>query len=279
MLVVDIDALRTVNVLNFLDDIFLNVVSAFCAKNIARVQRTFCDRVARLDIRAVLYIRLEPCAVRYGVRILRAVVTLDHDVALAVFLDDLDFAFVLGKHRNAFRVTCFEKLLYARQTARNIVRRSDAAHVEGTESELSTRLAYTLRGDDTDRFAYSDRRRRRHISAVALGADAVLALTREYRSDLDMRNAAVHDALCGILCDHLVDVDEHLFGLGIDDALRAVSARESVLELFYHLIAVHDGIRVDTFRRAVRTAVLLANNDVLRNVNEPSRKITGVRRL
>ena len=53
-----------------------------------------------------------------------------------------------------------------------------AADVEGTHGELGARLADRLRRDDAHGFAHVDGRAAREVTAIALGADAELGLTR-----------------------------------------------------------------------------------------------------
>src|SRR5205807_1230808 len=70
-----------------------------------------------------------------------------------------------------------------------------AADVEGAHGELGARLADRLRRDDADRLAEIDRRAAGKIAPVALGADAVLGLAGEHRTDADRLYAALLDLL------------------------------------------------------------------------------------
>ena len=77
-----------------------------------------------------------------------------------------------------------------------------AADVEGAHGELGARLADRLGGDDADRLADVDRRAAGKIAAVAGGADAVLGLAGEDRTDLDLLDAGGHDLVDIRLDDH-----------------------------------------------------------------------------
>ena len=49
MLIVDINALQTINLLNLLDQVVLNSVYALDLQDVMRIDRTFCQLVARFD--------------------------------------------------------------------------------------------------------------------------------------------------------------------------------------------------------------------------------------
>ena len=55
VLVVDVDALRAIDLLHFLDQIVLQSRLAFDAQNVVRVERAFVELVAHLDLLAVLH--------------------------------------------------------------------------------------------------------------------------------------------------------------------------------------------------------------------------------
>src|SRR5438046_1652071 len=63
--------------------------------------------------------------------------------------------------------------------------RRSSTDVEGTERQLSARLADRLRGDDSNRFALIDHRHRRQVAAVTHLTETALRLTREDAADLD----------------------------------------------------------------------------------------------
>ena len=79
-----------------------------------------------------------------------------------------------------------------------------AADVEGAHRELRAGLADRLRRDDADRLAMIDRRAAGEIAPVAGGADAVLRLADEHRTDLHLLDAGGRDRLDVLLLDHRV---------------------------------------------------------------------------
>ena len=277
VLVVYLHALATVDGLYFLEDIRLNVSSALRAKNVVRVYRSFGYRVACGDHCAVLYFGLELSAERYGISFLFAVVLLDYDVALSVLFDYAHFAAVLRDDCDALGLARLEQLLDTRQTSRNIVRRRDAARMEGTHRKLRARLAYGLSGYYTYRLAYADHAASRHILSVTFCADAVFRAASEHGSYLDCGNSRRRDLLRLFFGNHFVHSDDDaLLVLRVDDVLRRHSARKSVLETFDDLIAFHDSRREHTLGSHALAAVVLTHDDVLRYVHETARKITGV---
>ena len=149
--------------------------------------------------------------------------------------------------------------------------------MEGSHGELRTRFAYRLGGYDTDRFTYADHASACHILAVTLRANAEFRVTGKHGSDFDRSNARRRDFLGFVLAYHLVHCDDDvLFVLGMHDVFRRDSARESVFQTFYYLVAFHDCGSDYAARRGTFAAVLFAHDDVLRNVDKTARKITGV---
>ena len=71
----------------------------------------------------------------------------------------------------------------------------------------------------------------------------------------------------------MVGIKEHLAGLGRHDGLGRVTAVDALAEALDFLPLVKHGARHDTVERA---AVGLTDDDILRNVDQTARQITGV---
>ena len=157
VLVVDVDALGAVDLLHLGDDVDLGLGPAVDREQLGRVERALVQLVARLDPLAVLDVQVGPG--RERVVVLLALVVGDRHLDGLVGLLDRDLAVDLGDLRQALRLARLEQLDDAGQ-ALGDVQAGDAAGVEGAHRQLGARLADRLGGDDPDRVADLDQRRR-----------------------------------------------------------------------------------------------------------------------
>ena len=185
------------------DEILVGDRAVDLGEDRAGVGIPFGDALAALDV--VALVDLEPRAVLEAVhRPLGPVLADDHHRDVAAHDDQLalgvarDVA-VAHPHR-AFEVRLDEGLV-------GDLRR--AADVEGAHRELRARLADRLRRDDADRLAHVDRRAAGEIAPVAGGADAVLRLADEHRTDLHLLDAGGRDRLDVLLLDHRSGGHDH----------------------------------------------------------------------
>ena len=199
-----------------------------------------------------------------------------------VLIVDRGNALELADGRNALGFARLEELFDTGKTLRDVARRRDTARVEGTHRKLCTGLADGLRRNDADRLAHLDGKGGRHILAVALRAHAVARGAVEDGAD---GNAALliaverRDGLCHALRDHVVALDQH-FAVVVEDVLGGESARQTVFQRLDD-VARRVGDRLDEGGTGLsaRAAVLFADDDVLRDVDETAGQIARVCRL
>ena len=185
---------------------------------------------------------------------------------------DGDDAGDLGKRRHLLRLARLEQLLDAGKALRDIVA-GDAAGVERTHGQLRARLTDGLGGDDADRLAGVDRLADGQVDTIALGADTAARLAGHDAADLDFLNAVLLEHLGIIGHEHMVGVEEHLTGLGRHNRLSRVAAVDALAEALDFLSLVKHGARHDAVGRA---AVGLADDNILRNVDQTTGQVTGV---
>src|SRR5699024_5843133 len=149
-----------------------------------------------------------------------------------------------------------------------------AAGVDRTHRLLRARLAGGLRRDDADRLADRVRLAVRKRSAVALLADAMPRAAVEDGADLDALGAASDDGVRVGVIHHLVLRNEHVAVL-VAVILNEVAAHETLLHRLDGFAARLD---LEDLEALGRAAVVLADDDLLRNVDETSGQVTGVRR-
>ena len=133
MLVVDLDALRAVDLLHLVDQVALGAGVAARAQQVGRVQRARAQGGAGLDHVALLDQQVG--APREGVFLRRTVVGDHRQLGTALALLELDPAGGLGDARHALGLAGLEQLDDARQAVRD-VGAGHAAGVEGAHGEL-----------------------------------------------------------------------------------------------------------------------------------------------
>src|SRR5579875_3341260 len=264
---------RTVNFLDFLDQIVLQRRLTLDPQDVVRVERAFVELIAGFDPVAVVHHQVHPH--RDFVAMLVAPVVGDDHVPFVALFDDTHRPGDLGHRGLAFRLACFEDFLDARQTRDDVFGR-DAAGMEGPQRQLRPGLADRLRGDDPDGLADIDLAPGREIAAVAHRADAVLGLTRQHRANLDGGDPGLEDQLGGVLIDFFVALDDlQARVLGMLDVLGGTPADDTIDEGFDRLLPDANVGHGDPLRGP---AVVLADDDVLRHVDQTPRQVAGVGR-
>lgn len=191
----------------------------------------------------------------------------------ALLLGYRDNTAALGDNSRLLRRASLEQLLDARKTLRD-VRALRHRPYGRFSSSAAYRLADGLSCDDTDRLADADRLARRHVGAVAVSANAVLALTFKDSSYLDLINACVDDLLCLVVAHESIGGNEHLSGLGIDNIMAGIASDKALCKRLDNIaVFVNDGADNDT---GIGTAVGLGDDNILRNIDKTTGKVTGV---
>src|SRR3954452_12983713 len=220
VLVVDVHALRLVDLLHLLDEVHLGRGAAAELEQLVRVQRALVELLAGLDDLALAHVQARPARERVAVLLARLVGD-DHGAGLVGVLHR-DGAADLGDLRQALRLAGLEELNDARQAVRD-VRAGDAAGVERPHGQLGARLADRLGGHDAHRVADHGRLAGGQRAAVALLAHAGGRLALEHGADRDPEPGAV-GAGRGLVARHdrgqLVAAD--LVALGDDELLADV---------------------------------------------------------
>src|SRR5947209_4952958 len=280
VLVVDVDALRLVDPLDLVDEIELDRRVALQPQQLGGADRALVQRVTGFDALAV---RDEQArAARDGIRALvlfLAAVGKDRQLQLPLRLLDRERAVDLRELRGALRVPRFEDLDDAREAVRD-VRAGDTAGVERPHRQLRARLADRLRGDDADRVADLRHLPGREERAVARLAHTRLSLALEHRAHRD------DEALGGLaeLLDDLAQArDRDLLAPLGDERLAGLARRERLVDVGREHAggdALVEPFRVEEGQldEVLRLAVLLADDHVLRDVDETPRQIARVGR-
>ena len=276
VLVVDVNALLTVDLLDLLDDVVANaeaaelvIVNASDAQHVVRAESAGGERLTLIDMLAVL--DEDACRMGYGVNsriCLRLVYDADGKQSIFLGLFDGNGAGYFGKHRHFLGLACLEKLLDTGKTLSDVVARN-AAGVEGTHRKLSTGFADGLCGNDADGLARIDGLADRKVYAVAPCADAGACLTGKDAADKHLLDAVRLKNRCIVGHEHMVGIEQHLSGFGIADGYRRESAVDAGAEGLHELtLVVYCGCP-----NAVRSAaVRLTDDNVLADIDHTAGK-------
>src|SRR5690606_16171180 len=192
--------------------------------------------------------------------------------AVLLVADVLDDPVDLGNDRLAFRIPGFKQLLDPRQTLRDVLA-GHAAGVERAHGELRAGFADGLGGDDADRFPDFHHLAGGQVAAVAHPADAVPRSAAEHRADGYLLDARLHDGVGLLGVDQLVAADDALARLRMADRLEGETAFDPVVQILDDLVAVLDSRDHEPL---VGAAVFLADDDVLRHVDQTAGEVTRV---
>ena len=236
-----------------------------------RIERSLCDLVTCLDFLADFDV--DSCAERNDVVSL-SVLLLNDDVSLVVFsrLDRCDNSVALADLSKTLRLTCLKELLNSRETLSD-VGTGNAARVECSHCQLSTRLTDGLSSDDTNSLAGLYQSACSHVLAVALSAESCPCTACHCGSDLYDLDAAVFDDLSHVVIDVLVGSHKDFSCCRINHVFACISACDSEAELFDLLLAVSECSYFDTISCS---AVDLIDDDAVRDIYKTSCQISGV---
>ena len=275
MLVVDVNALSAVNFLNFRDDIFLNGVFALDAEYILRVGRTGSQFLSLFH--GVALFDFKTCAVGdknlalfacFGVR--------DCRINSVLYLAERDCTRNFRKYRHNFRMTYFEKFLNSGKTLSDVTAAArNTAGVERSHRQLRTGFAYRLCRDDSDGFADVYGLGGCKVFTVASCADTVFAAAAENGTNLNSCNARRGNSLrvrfghrsFAVFCNYN-------FACGrVNYVVNGESAEKSCFKRLDLFVSLADFGNPNARRRA---AVVVSDDNVLRNIDKSSCQVTGV---
>src|SRR5690606_1648552 len=160
--------------------------------------------------------------------------------------------------------------------ARDGSTRRRAPDVEGAHRQLRARLADRLRGDDADGLAGVHQRAAPEVASVALRTQAVARLAGERRAHAHFVNPDALDLLDRVLVEQRAGLEGRLLRLGMHDVGGRHAAEDAIAQRLDDLAALDQRLHRHALRRP---AVVLGDDEVLRDVDEPAREVARVRGL
>ena len=148
--------------------------------------------------------------------------------------------------------------------------------MERTQRQLGTRLADRLGGDHADHFAFLNHASGRQVASVTLGAYALARLARQHRTDIHRFHMRCVDRLGDRFGNLFSGSHDQLAGMRIVDVVHGRTAQDTFVQRLYDILVALDR---RSGQAAQRTAVLFADNHVLRHIDQTARQITGIGRF
>ena len=188
--------------------------------------------------------------------------------------DNLEFlAVLLGIDRTQLLNLKDHVVIFTRQAVLRSDVGRDTTDVERTQRQLRTRLTDRLRGDDTDHLTFLYHPVGSQVTAITFRANTLLRLASKYGTDLDTLDRRILDLLRRLLADLLARLDENLAGDRVDNVVNRDTTQDTLVEGSDHLLVV---LQLRTYQTTQRTAILLVDDHVVRNVDKTTGQISRV---
>src|SRR5581483_1038753 len=129
-----------------------------------------------------------------------------------------------------------------------------------------------LRRNHAGSFAEFDQASGGEVASVAHDADSALGLAGEHGTDFHPLYASGLNSACQLFRNLLVDVDDQV-AVVVLDLLERHAADDAVTQRLDNLAGFHDALHIDAIDRA---AIVFADDDVLRHVDQATRQVTGI---
>ena len=145
--------------------------------------------------------------------------------------------------------------------------------MEGTHSQLGTRLTDRLGSDNTDSFAEVDDMATSQVTPITGSTDATTTLTGKDRTNLDLLYTGIFNLQDQGLINGLVVLDKHFIRNRVNNILKSGTAKDTITQGLDNFTALNQGADVDTVQSA---AIVFHNDCVLSNVNQATCEVTRV---
>ena len=271
MLIVNINTLCAVCILNFGYDIFLNSFRPLRLQNILRIFSARNQHIARLDLVTVL--NQAAYAIRNGDLFLGfKLIVCDYNYIALLFLGNANCTVHFSDKCTALRSACLEQL-NTRKTLCNILCTRNTAGVEGTHGKLGAWLAYRLSRNYADSLARGNRFAGCKVSAVALLAHAVVAVAGKHRAYLNAFDSGINNFLGALARNHILMRPDNLAGIRVNCVMEQISALKALCKRLQNVVSI---LNIGDGKTLFRTAVVLTDDNILRNIDQTAGKITRV---
>ncbi len=146
--------------------------------------------------------------------------------------------------------------------------------VERTHGQLCTRLTDGLCRDNTDRFTFVDDVTTCQVATVAVRTYAKIGFTANNGANLDGVDRVLFNHITPVLIQQRVTRNQDVSGARLQHVFCGHTTQYALAQRLFNVAAFDYRRHHDAFEGA---AVVFGHNQILRNVNQTTRQITGVR--
>ena len=199
------------------------------------------------------------------------------------FVDQLQFGVTRGD--NQFTAGVHNRLRVA-QTDATFVFHLDAGFssrtrcrttdVERTHRQLCTRLTDGLCRDNADSLTFVDEVATRQVTTVAVRTYTKVGVTGYNGTNFDGVNGVLFQQVTPVLMQQRVAWNQNVRGTRLQNVFSSHTTQYAIAQRLFNVATFDNRRHGDAFQGA---AVVFSDNQVLRNVNQTTSQVTGVRSL
>ena len=146
--------------------------------------------------------------------------------------------------------------------------------MERTHRQLCTRFTDGLCRDNADCFTFIDDVATRQVTTVAVRTYTKVGVTGYNGTDFDGVNGVLFQQVTPLFVQQRVAWNQNIRRTRLQNVFSSHTTQNAIAQRFFNITTLDNRGHGDTFQRA---AIVFSNNQVLRDVNQTTSQITGVR--
>ena len=146
--------------------------------------------------------------------------------------------------------------------------------MKSTHGQLRSRLTNGLRRNNTNRLTHLNPFQSCHVAAVTFNTNSLFRFTSQTRTHFNFFDPGVFNSRNRVLLNETVGFCENITRKRINDILKNRSPQNSLTQRLNDFASFNEGNRIDPLQSS---AIIFLNNHVLRNIDQSTRQVTGVR--
>ncbi|CAM7750305.1 hypothetical protein CICRMM096B_24365 [Citrobacter cronae] len=146
--------------------------------------------------------------------------------------------------------------------------------MERTHRQLCTRFTDGLCRDNADCFTFVDDVATRQVTTIAVRTYTKVGVTGYNGTDFHGVNGVLFQQVTPLFVQQRVTWNQNIRGTRLQNVFSSHTTQNAIAQRLFNVTTLDNRGHGDAFQRA---AIVLSNNQVLRNVNQTTRQITGVR--
>ena len=146
--------------------------------------------------------------------------------------------------------------------------------MERTHRQLCTRFTDGLCRDNADCFTFVDDVATRQVTTVAVRTYTKVGVTRYNRTDFNGVNGVLFQQITPLFVQQRVAWNQNIRRTRLQNVFSSYTTQNAIAQRLFNITTLDNRGHGDAFQSA---AIVFSNNQVLRNVDQTTSQITGVR--